>query len=297
MRKKIILDTDLGDDIDDAFALLLTCASEELELLGITTVYRCPEERARMTAKLLADAQMNAEIYCGEKYPLKQDCMYGRKIDFEKLPWSYSKEYDNVSFNKKTAFDFMCETLKNESGVTLIAVGPLTNVAKLIKERPDLASKLEKIVIMGGAYEINKAEYNIACDPEAAEIVFDSGLNIDLVGLDVTLKCVIPDEKLKGLWEKSPAFKTLYSMRSKWAYRVCLHDPLTVMSLIEKDVVSFNQAVVKVETEGKYTRGMTVVLSSPEWLVSAEQSKTRIATDVNVDLFVEELFRRLDKIN
>lgn len=297
MKRKIILDTDLGDDIDDAFALLLTCASPELELLGITTVYRCPKERAKMTGKLLQDAKWQAEIYSGEKYPLAQDSMYGKKIDFDKLPWSYSSEYDKITFNQKSAFDFMCETLEKESGVTLVAVGPLTNVAKLITERSDLAARLEKIVIMGGAYTINKAEYNIACDPEAAAIVFDSGLPIDLVGLDVTLKCVIPDDKLEGLWDKSAAFKTLYSMRSKWGYRVCLHDPLTVMSLLCEDVLTFAQAAVKVETKGEYTRGMTIVLSGCEWPVSAENSKTRIATSVNVDLFVKELFERLDRIN
>lgn len=296
-KKKIIIDTDLGDDIDDAFAVLIAAVSDEIDVLGITTVYRCPEARAKMTSYLLEKAGYNVNIYCGNKYPLKAKSIWGKAIDFDSLPWSYSKDYDNQKIQNETAFDFYCRILETTQDVTIVTLGPLTNIAELFTKRADLITKIKKLVIMGGAFTLNRSEYNIVCDPDAAKIVFESGCAMDLVGLDVTLRCEIPNDKLEMLWRRGGVFQILYNMRKLWGNRVILHDPLALMSVIDDSILKFENAVISAETKGEFTKGMTVVLSDNDWKVSKEKTKTRMAVDVDVPRFTEEIFKRLQLLD
>lgn len=295
-QTNIIIDTDLGDDIDDAFAILLALASPEVHVLGITTVYRCPEARAKMTASLLRQIGEEVNIYCGAKYPICNRSAWGRPINFETLPWSYSSDYEKETFCPQTAFEFYCQVLETRNDVVIIALGPLTNLAELFTKRADLIGNIRKIVVMGGAFTMNRTEYNMVCDPEAAKIVLESDCPIDVVGLDVTLQCKIKNDALEELWRRGGVFETLHNMRRLWGHQVILHDPLALMSIICEDVVSFEPAVIGVETKGEYTRGMTLILSDGDWKVSKESTATRVAVGGNIPRFKKELFARLSVI-
>ena len=201
MKEKIpvLIDTDIGDDIDDAFALCLAMRSPEIRLLGVTTVHRCAKHRARMAKALLRAGGFGyVPVHAGDSRPLKCTSVYGRPIDYADLPHSYDSEYDDVSYDGDDAVSFLAETLKKSSDkVTIVTLGALTNLARLLCEHPEVHEKIGLTCTMGGAYSMNWGEYNFCCDPEAAAVVLESGLPQHCVGVDVTFQCKLNGELLE----------------------------------------------------------------------------------------------------
>lgn len=169
-RIPVIIDTDLGDDIDDAFALCLAMQSPELEILGVTTVHRCAAYRAKMAKSLLnAGGFCEVPVYAGESKPLVRESVHGRPLDYGEKPHSYAEEYDATEYDGDDAVSFIVGTLeKSDRKITLVTLGALTNIALVLQKRPDLFKKIEKLCIMGGAFSMNLGEYNFSCDPDAA---------------------------------------------------------------------------------------------------------------------------------
>lgn len=292
---KLLIDTDIGGDIDDAFALCLALGSPELEILGVTTVFQCPVQRAQIAKALLAAAgRGDIPVVAGEAKPLGQTELYGRPIDFETKPLSYGAEFEKTEIDGRDGVDFLIRTLESQGEpVTVVTIGALTNLAAVLTKRPDLKNRIEKFCVMGGAYDRNYAEYNFACDPEAARIVLRSGISCDLVGTDVTFRCMMGERQLARLAaSSSSAIRLLLSLNKSWGHNVYLHDPLALYNAIDSQYLTFQNREIEVETKGKLTRGVAVTLSDWNWQLPAND-KLRVAVDVRAEEFVEECTRRI----
>jgi purine nucleosidase/pyrimidine-specific ribonucleoside hydrolase len=262
---KYIIDTDIGDDIDDAFALLYAMEMG-MDILGVTTVFKNTTERARMVKKLFTlygRGYENVPVYAGYGNALAS------KLDTGSHTCQYTEDidaYSATSENRDDAIDFIIDSCKKYGKeLTLISIGPFTNVAKVIEKDPDILKTIGGIVIMGGAYFKQYADWNVSCDPEAAEVMFDSLENIVCLGADVTHKLSIGEKNDKtilaysGKNQAASYVSLLYRLwkEDKGGKIGVLHDPLVIHYAIDNTVCELEAAPVKVITEG-YARGMTL---------------------------------------
>ncbi|HQD40778.1 MAG TPA: nucleoside hydrolase [Bacillota bacterium] len=280
-KTKIILDTDIGDDIDDALALSLILASPELELLGVTTVFGNVDLRAKLACYLLsAFKREEIPVFTGADLPLIEPRKIG--LDFHQariFPDSYQPEY------RDGAVGFICEKARELPGqIELVAVGPLTNVALALRSDPSLKKNLKGITLMGGQIKKPGAEWNIICDPEAAQIVFTSGVPIKMVGLDVTDPCKLTEEELKILKENKLMGKLVELWQAGRGWLPIPHDPLAVAAVFNDKLITWEQMKILVELQGSYMRGQTTVHSD---------GTVQVATEVRRNDFIELFLQRL----
>lgn len=292
--QKIIIDTDIGDDIDDAFALALAVHSPELELIGITTVFRNSEIRAKIAKALLTSyGRGDIPVYAGIDIPLLQGFSDRDNDTFDEKGRLIPCQYDcdtmgNFIPEAEWGPDFIIRSiLENPGQITLIPIGPLTNVAAAIRKCPEIVYKIKKIVLMGGAFHEDFPEWNILCDPEAAHIVFTSGAEIYAVGLDVTMKCRLNMEQVRQFEALGSEGSVILSgMMKNWFahYRFecpVLHDPLTVGCVINPSFVKFRKQEIFVDLyEGE--RGKTRIADEPE----KSGSGIWIAEDVEAERYL-----------
>lgn len=296
----VIIDTDIGDDIDDAAALCAAMQSPELHILGVTTVFKDTRKRARIAKRLLRlGGHGEIPVYAGASRPLKNQEVYGKQVDFEEPPITYSEEYEGEEIDTgKTAREFIIEELeKCTSPIRFITLGALTNLAEVLLERPDLKTKIESVFVMGGAYStFHVGEYNFSCDPEAADLVLESGVKLLCAGLDVTFQCCLSDANMKVLYEaEHPCLKMLVSLQKAWGHNIVLHDPLVVLLATDASFVQTQKIKCRVELNGTYARGMAVNLSNWTWDLPAEDSTVEVAVAVDgkrvVSTFMERILR------
>jgi inosine-uridine nucleoside N-ribohydrolase len=290
----VIFDTDIGDDIDDALALALALQSPELNVRAVTTVIDRTTERTRLAWKELGlYARRDIVLGTGSDEPLLDPVRPTRAPQFQVLtPEDVAPETAN-----RRAADVIIDTLlRSQEKITVIPVGPLTNIALALKLEPRIKAKIERIVLMGGAFNMLIPEYNIMRDRIAAAIVFRSGVPITAVGLDVTTKCKLEGRDLDRLrGADNPASKFLYRLIQLWQdghpnQYPTLHDPLAVASVVRPTVIETQLGAVDVETASPLTYGITM-------FTPADQVKgpatTYVARNVNVreflDMFVERL--------
>ena len=270
--ERIIIDTDIGDDIDDAFAIVFGCNSPELKVEGITTVFRNSIARARMTKALMSSYGItDIPVYAGVDTPLVQTYMNRDNDRFDEagnlIPCQYQKEsMDQYSYEEEWAPDFIINKVReNPNEIVLIPIGPLTNIALAIRKAPDIVPLIKKIVLMGGVVHQDVPEWNILCDPEAAYIVYKSGANIQAIGLDVTMQCKLTLDKVKEFEElSSRGSKVLSAMMKSWFehYKFecpVLHDPLTIGCVIDSSFVGCKEYIVEIGLEGE-NRGKTIIV-------------------------------------
>ena len=254
--KKVILDTDIGDDIDDSFALLLLLESHKFNCLGVTTVFRNSLKRAKMAKQLIRSLGYDIKVYRGIDDPLKQniDHLISKEIkekekydeDGKYIFPQYDKSMENEKVEDENAVDFiirMIHTYPHE--VTLIPIGPLTNIASAIKKDPTIVPLIKEIRLMGAGLNLNFVERNIFCDPDAAKIVFSSNINkIVAVTINVTSLTSLTEEEVNSLKNNnSKAIKLVYEAMMKWFKHYefsspVMHDPLTVASLIDESIIN-----------------------------------------------------------
>ncbi len=200
----------------------------------------------------------------------------------------------------------MAKTLRESpEPISLVPTGPLTNIALLLNTYPELHNKIKQIVLMGGAAGVGNwtpaAEFNIFVDPEAADIVFKSGLPIVMCGLDVTHQAQIMDEDIERIRAiQNPIaqcvaelldFFMIYHRDPKWGFEGApLHDPCTIAWLIKPELFEVQDCFVSIETKGEYTQGMTVV---DRYLLTDKQPNAKVLFGLDrqgfVDLLVESL--------
>lgn len=259
-KLKLILDTDIGDDIDDAFALAIASDLPGTDLIGVTTVFRNTTKRAQQVKVLLKAVSHNDDIvYAGETTPESGIFIPLNKNDSppfeESNPCQWSQDYE-CDVNRG-AVDFIIENAERYGNELIVAaIGPLTNIARAIEKKPVSMRKVKKIVIMGGQFYDFSPEWNIMCDPEGADILFKSGIPVYAVGLDVTLKCTLEKQLLKKIIEKNcERNRLLKTWFERWSTffkfeKIVMHDPLALISAVYDDVCMFKREFVKVVIQG-----------------------------------------------
>jgi purine nucleosidase len=252
----IVLDTDIGGDIDDAYALVLVLASPELDLRAVTTVSGDTRARARIAAKMLSEAgRGDVPVTAGEP---------GKKLDISQASWADG--FTSPALRTESAVDRMKAEIDRGGGETvLVAIGPLTNVAALLKRYPEEKKKIRRIVLMGGSiargYYPNSgptAEYNIAADAAASQTVFSSGVQILMAPLDVTARLQLERPERELLFARpGPVIKALHALYVLWAHATpdlqgipTLHDPMAVSLLIDPGLCTTKPMAVEVDAQG-----------------------------------------------
>lgn len=277
MAKRIILDTDIGDDIDDAFALALAISSPELSLGGVTTVHGAVEKRARIARKMLNWAG-RTDI---PVIPGFVGC--GRPEDEpNQAPWATGTGLQPPA---QAAVDYILQEVEQSPGeITVITIGALSNLAKCMAEQPTISGEFAEVVMMAGSVRKGYggapppvAEYNVACDPEAAARVFRSGAKMTLVPLDATATLMLPDRHLDALRASNgPLARALTELLPLWQAgrpkRPVLHDPLAVALTFDRSLGRFEDMHLQATGDG-----LTVAIGgSPNASVCVEADAERL---------------------
>lgn len=281
----ILLDTDIGTDIDDAFALALIMKSPELQLLGVTTVSGDAQARARLAAKLLWVAGgewRKVPIYAGQAtaaQPIAQT--------------TWAQGFASPALHMSGAIEFMkAQVNRHAREIVVISVGEETNVAALLQSDPGLAGKVKMIALMGGSIARGYApdsqpepEWNIKSNPAAAEVVFSSGIPLLVAPLDVTAMLKLqPENRQRIFSQHTPVADALAELYRLWGQETpTLFDPMAVAMLIRPDICETRQLHVKVDS-----RGMTNV-------VSGKSANATVGMKVDSEKFMEFYLGRVAK--
>jgi purine nucleosidase len=301
---KILLDCDPGHD--DAIALMLALASPEVELLGVTTVAgnQTLDKTTANAIRLLEFAgRADVPVAAGADRPLVREqyvasYVHGETgLDGPDLPPPQSSALD------QHAVDFLADKIRETGGdVTLVPTGPLTNVALMIALHPD--ARPARIVLMGGAIAEGNvtpaAEFNIWADPEAAARVFGSGIDVTMVGLDVTHRALFTNAhvgRLTGRVGRMVAeLLEFYGHFHKEVYNFDgspIHDAVAVAHVIRDDLVKTEHLNTEIDVESELCRGRTVV---DVWRRSGRDANSHVGVDIDSDGFLDLLIERLNSL-
>jgi purine nucleosidase len=307
-KRKIIIDCDPG--IDDSLAIMLALTSPEIEVLGITIVCgNSPVEMGFENAKKILK-QMNrldVPVYMGEPRPLKRDYVNAPDTHgADGLGESFLPEVPGYQ-QEIGAVDFLSKALIKEK-VSVIALGPMTNLARLIQKAPAAFDQIEELVSMGGSFKSHGncspvAEYNYWCDPDAAALVYDTlhqnGKMIHMIGLDVTRKIVLTPTLLEyicRLNKETGEFirkitKFYFDFHWEWEHIIgcVINDPLAVAYFINPELCKGFDSYVQIETEG-ISLGQSVVDSMNFY---RKTSNARVLTEVDVYGFFQMFLSRI----
>ncbi len=300
-RLKLIIDTDIGDEIDDALALYYAMR-RGYEIVGITTVYKNTDERARITKRLLSLYGKGYEkipVYAGHGTPLGEDRVeYPHTCHFHEGLSADRYAPDGIS---DEAADFIIDACERYGkDLAIVAIGPFTNIARAIEKSPESLNKAARVVIMGGAYFRQYADWNVMCDVEAADIMFSSLKNLECVGADVTHRLPLTREqheitlncKNDGAAEEIGELIRLWSIVNPDRYPT-LHDPLAVEYAVNPDVCQTERVRVKVICEG-YARGLTLNVDgyNKDYMNAVytdnKVNEVTVAKDIDAQTFTEK---------
>lgn len=250
--RSVILDTDVGSDVDDALALALLLGANGLALKAITTVYGNTKVRAQIASHLCALAQRDISIFAGEGMPLS-----GKDI------WSSGREGENFkglerySISERDAVDFLTVDYSNLDDLEILAIGPLTNIAKAITQSLGFTKNVKALWVMGGNFSSEKAEHNFACDSKAAQIVFGSGIPIKVLDLPSAQKTLLGPHEILRIKSAGKLGPTLYAEAMSWITPrnqdwTIPHDPMLALSYVRPELFDFSEAgYVEISDDGK----------------------------------------------
>jgi inosine-uridine nucleoside N-ribohydrolase len=302
---RVILDCDPGHD--DAIALLLALASPELELLGVTTVAGNQTlERTTANAIRVLDhiGRDDVAVIAGAGRPLLREPSVAANVHGETGLDGPDLPPPSRSPAAEHAIDWMAATLTSAPGrVTLVPTGPLTNVALLLARYPEVVSRIERVVLMGGAIGEGNvtpaAEFNIWSDPEAAARVFTSGLDLTMAGLDVTHKALMTQghaDRLAATGRAGQLVADLYAHYSQFHQRIYgwqgspVHDAVAVAHLIDATLLETRHCGVVVDTGPELSRGRTYV---DLWGRAGWERNCHVATGIDAERFLGLLIERI----
>lgn len=302
MLTRVILDTDIGTDVDDCLALALLLGSPEIALAGITCVYGDVALRARMVRKLLALRGLGGvPILKGASEPL---------LGLRPIYWEGQEgqglldpsDADGGDGETEDAVDFLIRTVREApEEIHLLAIGPLTSVALALKRDPRFGRDLGALTIMGGALRGPKSlglpyvEHNIRCDPEAAHVVLSSGIPLTLVPLDVTTRVRITPAGVARIAAAGTPFHAAvaeqvdrYPRFGRLGYTF-LHDPLAAALVVAPDLVGYETVHLDVELGGRLTAGATLMRAPTD----DAPANARVALTVDVARAEEFIIDRI----
>ena len=311
--ERIILDTDIGTDADDVLAVALSVLSPELKVEGITTVYGDVDLRARMVVKILKMlGRSDIPVMAGARDTLLRNReIFWLGHEGEGL---LTKEDSSLQYDNRHAVDFIINTVMSNPGeITIIAIGPFTNIAIALAREPRIAENVKKIIIMGGsarlgfnAAELEYSDYNVNRDPEAAALLFNSGAPIVMCGYDVTRQILFRDEHILAL-EKTEnklnlAIANMVRIWLRWWNReyTAMNDPLCVAVAFQPDLCSGMMMNVHVEYDHRHPSGHTICsLPRTPWTPPDElniippEPKVMVYLDVDSKRFMNLMLERL----
>ncbi len=309
--RKIIIDTDPGQD--DAAAIMLALGSPELQILGITTVAgNVPLSRTSTNARIILEfcARTDVKVFAGADKPIARPLITAEHVHGKTGLDGPELHEPQMPLQAQHAVDFIIETLRNEpeGSVTLCTLGPLTNIATALQKAPDIAGRVRELVMMGGGFFEGgnitpSAEFNIYVDPEAAAVVFQSGIPIVMMPLDVTHKVLTLKSRVAKLRDigNRPAtalvemleFFERFDVEKYGSDGGPLHDPTVIAYLLKPELFAGRDCNVEVETASPLTVGMTVV---DWWQVTGRKHNARVMKDVDADGFFALLTERVGRL-
>lgn len=312
MARKIIIDTDPGQD--DAVAILLALASpEEIDVLGIVAVAGNVglAQNAQNALKVVElSGRTEIPVYAGCARPLMRPLVTAEHVHGQTGLDGPDLPEPKKQLEAAHGVDFIIDTLMREpeGTVTLCALGPLTNLAMALTKEPRIASRIQEIVLMGGAYfEVGNitpaAEFNIYVDPEAAATVFASGAPITMMPLDVTHQMLATTERLdafRAIGNQAGdavaamlGFSERFDLKKYGWAGAPLHDPCVTAYLIKPEIFRGRKCNVEIETASELTRGMTV---ADYWHVTERPHNATFIRDGDSDAFYALLTERLARL-
>ncbi len=289
MPEKVLFDTDIGTDIDDAVCLAYLLAQPACELLGITTVSGEATKRAMLASALCRAAGRDIPIHPGAEEPLLIAQRQPQAQQADALgDWSHSS-----TFPQGSAVEFLRQTIRAHPGeVTLLAVGPLTNVGLLFRTDPEIPSLLKALVLMcgqffGRASGRGPVEWNASCDPHAAAIVYQSTVATHRShGLDVTRQVRMPASEVRARFQ-APLLRPVAAFAEVFFRRrdeITFHDPLAATTIFDSSICTFAHGTVQVELESRQLAGFM------HWQADTATGLHQVADTVDPSRFFAHYF-------
>ena len=289
MTVKLLLDTDIGSDIDDAVCLAYLLAQPDCDLLGVTTVSGEAVARATLASALCKVAGKPVPVYPGVEAPLLVEQRQPHAPQSAALiRWPHE-----TSFAQGEAVEFLRRTIRARPGeVVLLTIGPLTNIALLFTVDRAIPGMLKALVTMGGLYtdryaESNpqmRAEWNILCDPHAAAIVFSAPVPVHYcIGLDVTLQVTMAADEVRRRFDV-PLLRPVRDFAEVWFKNnqpITFHDPLAATTIFDESICDFTSGAVKIDLDTEPGRTL--------WQPGAG-GRHRVAVSVDPQRFIEHYF-------
>ena len=310
-KEKIILDCDPGHD--DAVAIMLAAINPKIELLGITVVAgnQKLEKTVNNALKVCNHLNLNVPVYSGMSRPMIREQLIADDIHGETGLDGPKFEELKIKAEDKHAVNFIIDTLMNsDEKITLVPTGPLTNIGMAIRFEPRIIEKINRIVLMGGSYQLGNmtpaAEFNILADPDAAHIVFSSGVKVVMMGLDLTRQASATKEvveKIKSLNNKaSKLFVDLMeffaaSQKNVFGWSAPpVHDPTTIAYIIDPECIEVKPMFCEIELWSEKSYGRTIC---DYFGILKKEPNVDVAVKLNFDRFwnlVYENFKLYDNL-
>ncbi len=273
MAVKLFVDTDIGSNVDDAFALAFAAKLPDVELIGVITVGSMVAVRAQLARKILTTVGKRG-------VPVSAGCIQGLiEPPSRHIPEQSSvlDEFDKLFFPPANGIDFLRDAIRRHPGeLVVVTLGAMTNLALALRVEPALCRLIRKVVMMAGTEASHYAETNVRNDPEAAFMVFNSGIPFIMVPKDITQHAVVPESLINRLKESdAPLCKLLWELTKIWLQTTgspypILNDPLAIAIAVRPELAKIERVRVEVELHGTHTRGHTIVTpepTGPGWVV------------------------------
>ncbi len=285
MPTKLLLDTDIGSDIDDALCLAYLLANPACDLLGITTVTGNTVERARFASALCRVASRHVPIYPGRRLPL----LVAEQQPHVQQAGALARWAHDTDFPRGEAAEFLRRTIRAHPGeVTLLCIGPLTNVAALFAADEEIPGLLGGLVLMCGRFsdglpDLPPCEWNAKLDPHATAVVYAARPVVHRsIGLDVTRQLRLPAAEAHRRLQASPLLRTVLDMAGAWFEEhdeVVFHDPLAATAIFDGAVCGFERGRVSVAADGL-----------TEWQPTVPEGPHEVALSVQPERFFQRYF-------
>jgi len=275
-----VLDTDIGSNVDDALALGMLLGSPEVELVGVTTVYGDTALRARLARRLVGLAAADVPCYAGAR-----ETLTGRPVWWAGHEGALFADLAAEQVAARPAADFLVDAAREGGDLDVIAIGPLTNIAAAIKA----GGKFRHVTVMGGRFTADQPEHNFAADPEAARVVFTSGIPATVCGLEITEQVrITPNELVRIRAAGRIGVALAAEVEQYWRYRGqqhnIPHDPVAALTLLRPDLFQTEPVEVAVSTEEP--AGLSVATAAPS-------SPVRVVTALDATAVGEEILARI----
>ncbi len=279
MNHRLVIDTDIGTDVDDLWTLAMVPGLAGVNVAAVTLVYGDTDLRARMAAAVLAAMGVEAPVHRGCGQPLSGKAVVWAGHEGAGVPGIDEAAYDRVD-----AADTLVALAAAEPGsLEVLAIGPLTNIATAMQRDPAFVRNVKRLLVMGGEFQMGWPEHNFACDFEATRIVVGSGAPITIVPLDQTLKVAVDEHDIDRIARVHPIGRLMAEQaRTFWRWlsglraglpndRSWAHDPLTLLALTEPGLFTFTRMAVEVQPDGR-------VVGTPD-----ESSPIEVVTDLDAE--------------